>query len=198
MQSLLLQVPGEKRQHGLLGSLRLLAPEAVPGPLQGQQFRLDARRLQPVDQPDGLLVGHVLVLRAVDAQRRGGVGGHPGQRAGPDVLPPGRLQVAAQEQGQHLGRVHALAVGLREVARPVEIDHAGDRAGLAGVAARPLELLDACRHAEGLGEVPARRAAGDLDAGGVDAILGGVGTDPADGRLHVVDGCGEAVLGARR
>ena len=41
-----------------------------PAPFERQQFRFDVRGLEAIDQPHGLFVGDILVLGAVDAQRR--------------------------------------------------------------------------------------------------------------------------------
>ena len=48
--------------------LGVLALEAVAGAFERQQFGLDVGSLQPIDEPYGLLVGDVRVLRAVDRQ----------------------------------------------------------------------------------------------------------------------------------
>ena len=166
-----------------------------PGPLQRQQFRLDVRRLQPVDQPDRLLVGDVLVLGAVDAQRRGGVRRHPVERAGPDVLPAGLLQVAAQEQRQHLGRVHALAVGLREVARAVDVDHAGDPARLRrGCRRRPRTPSRPPVTPRNCARWPPAEPPVTPMRSGSMWYFAALAREPADGRLDVVDGGGERVL----
>ena len=54
----------------------------------------------------------------------------------------GRLQVAAQEQRQHFGGIHALTARLGEVARPVDVDDARDFGRLLGIAAVALEFFD--------------------------------------------------------
>ena len=66
------------KKSNIASSARLgvLALEAVAGPFQRQQLRLDAGRLQAVDDPDGLLVGDVVVLRCRGCRasaRRSGV-----------------------------------------------------------------------------------------------------------------------------
>src|SRR4051794_4419928 len=77
--SLLLEVAVEEGEQGLLGPVGVSALEAVARALQGEQLGLDVGRLEALDQPDRLFVGDVGVLRAVDAQGRGGVRRHPVQ-----------------------------------------------------------------------------------------------------------------------
>ena len=99
-------------------------------------------------------MGHVRIFGSVDAERRGRLRRHPVQRAGQDMLVPRLFQIAAQKQRQNLSRVHAGAIGLREVAGTVHIHDAGHRTGLVGVPAFTLELPDARSHTQKLGQMP--------------------------------------------
>src|SRR6185295_10032335 len=98
-----------------------------------------------------------------------------------------RLQVAAEPEWQHFCGVHALAITLREVARPIDVDYACDLARLAGVLIA-IELLYVTGYAEEQCEMPTGRSACDTDAIGIDVVLLRVGSQPADRRLGVVHG----------
>jgi hypothetical protein len=51
---------------GRFGFFGVGAFEAVTGPVDRKELRLDAAGLEAVAHPDGLLVGDVFVFRAVD------------------------------------------------------------------------------------------------------------------------------------
>src|SRR5262249_41325553 len=155
----------------------------------------DADGFQAVHEPDSLLVSHVLVQGAVNAQRGGGVGRYPVERAGNDVTAQGVVQVAAQPEGEHFGGVDAFAVRFGEVAGAVIVHHTAYAAGLVQVAAAALKTLDVRGDAEKLREMAARRTTHDADALGIDVILLGAGPQPADCFLDVMNGRGELVLG---
>ena len=111
-----------------------------PASLSSKSCTSTSAALQTLENPGGLLEGDVGILPAVQQQRRGGLRRDPIQRAGQNVAPPRVLDVAAQEQRQHLGGIDALAIGFREVAGAVVIHDAGDGARLLGVAAIAFEL----------------------------------------------------------
>src|SRR5206468_2275006 len=69
--------------------------------------------------------------------------------------------------------------------------HAGGAVAVAGGAVEAVARLG---HREHAGEVAARREADGADAVGVDAVLAGVGAEPADGGLAILDAGGEAVF----
>ena len=120
---------------------------------------------------------------------------HPVQRTGQDMPPPGRGQIPAQIEGQHLGRIDALVVGLGEVVRAVVADDATYVAGLLGVTALPLQRLHAHRYPQHRGQRRSRGAARGADAAGIHLVLGRIGPQPTHCRLDVVDGGRELVLG---
>jgi hypothetical protein len=96
------------------------------------------------------------------------------------------------EPGRRTARVAGVRVHLEEIARAVERRgrlHAGRDARVAqrGI----LEGGDPRRGGEQGREVPARRVTGDADAIGRDPVRRGVGAQPAQGRLDVVDLGGE-------
>src|SRR5262249_49047082 len=116
---------GEEGQHRFLGFLGIPPPESVSRPIQREEFSLDSCCLQLVYQPDRLLVGYILVFRAMNAEGRSSVGRHPIQRAGENVLVTSLFQIAAQPQRKNLGGVHTLAVGFGKVAGTVIVDDTG-------------------------------------------------------------------------
>ena len=70
----------------------------MAGSFEGKEFRFDGCGLQLVDQPDGLFVGDVLVLGAVDAERRGRVRRDPIERAALDVELALGVEIAAEPE----------------------------------------------------------------------------------------------------
>ena len=67
------------------------------------------------------------------------------------------------------------------------VDDALHAAGLVEVPALALQLLHVAGGAEHGDQVAAGRGAPDADVVGVEVVLGGVGPQPADGRLAVLD-----------
>ena len=96
--------------------------------------------------------------------------------------------------GQNFGRVHALAVGFGEVAWPIIVDDAGYSTGLLGIPAGSLESLDVPGYAKELSQVSARRTSRDADAIRIDLVFLRIGPQPANGRLHVMDGRRELIF----
>ena len=105
-----------------------------------------------------------------------------------------RFQVAAEPERQNFVRIDALAVGFREVARPVDVDDARNGAGLVRVSAGSLKLRYVGRHTEKLREMSASRAAGDTNTIGIDLVCLGVCPHPANGRLRIMDRRGKLKL----
>ena len=169
----------------------------MAGAGEGEQFGGNFSGLEAVDQPDRLLVGHVLVFGAMNAEGGSGSGSDPVERARQDVPATFLLDIPPEEQREHLGGVDALAIRLGEVAGAIDVHHAADSARLIGVPARPFELGDPGSDRQELRQVPTRRAPGGADAVGIDVVLLGIGPQPADGRLDVVYGGGELVLGGQ-
>ena len=162
---------------------------------EGEQFDFDAAGGEAIAHPDALFVCDVFVFGAVDDERWGGVGRDPVEWAGQNVIVAGLLEVAAEPQGEELVGIDAFAVGLGEVARTVEIDDTGDRAGEPGVIGT-VELRNASGDAEKLSEVTSGGATGDPDACGIDLEPGGLGSDPAYGGFGIGHGSGEPVFGS--
>src|SRR5438046_2640232 len=80
-----LQVSVEEGEHGLVRTLCVVAAEAMSPALDRQQLRFHVRRLQAVHQPSRLLVCHVVVLSAMNAEGRSGIGRDPVERTRPNV-----------------------------------------------------------------------------------------------------------------
>ena len=78
-----------------------------------------------------------------------------------------------------------------EVRGAVKVNNRLDAAGLLQVAQVALQLLHAGGGAQQGDQVAAGRIARNADAVRVEVILGGVGPQPANGRLAVLDLCGE-------
>ena len=91
----------------------------------------------------------------------------------------------------------------REIRRTKPVNDALHAARLVEVPALALKFLDVARRAEQRHQVAASRRAPDADVVGVDVMLGGVGSQPADRRFAVLDLCredgvlAEAVIDAR-
>ena len=111
----------DERLFGLCG---VGAFESVAGTFEREQFGFDRCGLELVDQPDGLLMRDILVVRAVDAERRGRIRRDPIQRAALNVQRLVSAQVAAEPQWQNLVSIDALAVRLREIARSLDLKQA--------------------------------------------------------------------------
>ena len=108
-----------------------------------------------------------------------------------------RLEIAPKEQRQHLGCIHAFAIGFGEIAGPVDIDNAFHFGRLLRISTVTLETANISGHSEKLSEVTARRATGNPDPIRVDTILGCVGSKPPYSGLGVLDGGGKFVLGRK-
>lgn len=167
----------------------------MAGTGEAEQFDFDAAGGEAIAHPDALFVCDVFVFGAVDDERWGGVGGDPVERAGQDVIVASLLEVTAEPQREDLVSIDTLAVGLSEVAGPVEIDDTGDGRGEPGVIGA-IELGDTTGDAEKLSEVTSGGASGDSDAFWIDLESGGLGSDPAYGGFGIGHGCGERVFGS--
>ena len=71
----------EKRQQRLFRLFGIRALEAVFRALKRQQFHLHPSGLQTIPHPNRLLVSDVLILRALQQERRRGMRRDPVQRA---------------------------------------------------------------------------------------------------------------------
>jgi len=136
-----------------------------------------------------LLDGDEGVAIAVEDEERGGGFGHVIEGAGGTRLLLMGGDGATEELGhggiggiQGAGR---LAVA-KEIGGAEEIDDALDGAGLAEIWAG-VEVCGLAGDAEEGDEVAAGGGAPDADAAGIDAILGGVGAEPADGGFAILD-----------
>src|SRR5262249_55466460 len=145
------------RLLGLLGLVGIRSSEAMTGTFHGKQLRFNISSLEPIHEPDCLLMGYIGVLGAVDAKRRRRTRCYPIKRTGNDMLVPFLLEITAQKQGQHLGSINALTVGPGEIAGSVVIDHTLDAAGLILMATRSLECLHIPSYAQELRQVTASR-----------------------------------------
>jgi len=95
-----LEMLGEEVKSGVLDlSLDLWRgfPEAMIAAFDGHEFGFDIRGQQSVDEPDGLFMSDIFVIRAVDTQSRSSFGCHPIQRTGFDVAVSLFLKISTQK-----------------------------------------------------------------------------------------------------
>lgn len=191
---LLLQSLIKILKQRLLRLLRVGPLEAVARSFESQEIGFDGRGPQLIDEPDGLFVGDVLVLGAVDTERRSRIRRDPVERTSLDVEITLRVEVAAEPEREDFVSIHALAVRLGEVARAINVHDASDGTRLVRVAADSLELRDISRYSKKLRQVSSGRATGRTDATWVDFVAGGVRAQPSYGRFGVMHGCRELML----
>lgn len=166
----------------------------MAGTFHGEEFGFDGGGFEFIDNPDSLFVSDVGILGAVYAESGSGQRRDPVQRAGDDVSFRKLLQVASQPEGQHFGGIDTFTVGFGKITGAEEIDDASDVAGLFRIASSSFEASDPFGDGQELRQVSAGGSAGSADAIGIDVVFLGVGSEPADGCLDVVDGGGELVL----
>ena len=90
-------MPIKKSQHRRIGLNRILAFESVTRSFHLQQLGLDTCCLQFVDDLLCLLERHVIILRAMDAERRRGIRRYPIQRTRHNVSLACLFHIAAQK-----------------------------------------------------------------------------------------------------
>ena len=166
----------------------------MPAALDHHERGLDARLLQRRGQRLALRQRHQGVPVAVHDEEGRGILADVRQGAGRPGLLLVVLDRAADELGHHGTRLIGQTAHGQHFGRAEEIDDALDAAGLVEVAAL-VKLLNAAGGAQHGDQVPAGRFAPDADVVGIEVILGGVGPQPADGRLAIFDlGREEGVL----
>ena len=81
------------------------------------------------------------------------------------------IEISPEEHRQHERCIHALLVGLREVARPVVVDHALDPAGLVTIGTRAFEFRDVRGETQHQHKVTASAAPDGANVFGVNVVL---------------------------
>ena len=110
-----LQMFVEERESALVGPFGVGSFETMAGARDRFEFCGNSGGDQSLCQPNRMFVGDVCVLCPVDRQSRARLAASPNSADWIAGALPIALQIAAEEQGQHLGRIHALRVRLREI-----------------------------------------------------------------------------------
>ncbi len=128
----------------------------------------------------------VLVLRAVNRKQRRRQRIGVVQRAGHLMISPLVLQITAQPQRQHQVRIHAPAVGLREVGRPIVVHHRLHLCRLLLIRPIAVERPAVAGQPQHQNQMTSRRSARGADVLRVNSVLRRIGPQKADRRLHIL------------